>query len=221
MRTRTEQVQAYRFVTRRIVSALLSGEPETTERPMRRFGMAIFGSSMLAVIVFAVVGVIGFLNPASGALEDKSIVIERETGARFVFADGRLHPVLNYASARLALENPNPPVRSMSQRALRGFPRGPVIGIPNAPDALPERSALTRGPWSVCNRRRDTGSRDYLTQLIVGDVPSGGRAIGDAGIMIKWTTSANRVNLSLIWNGHRHLISDRAQIGRASCRERV
>ena len=57
------RLQAYRFVTRRIVSALLSGEPETTERPMRRFGLAVFGSAMVAAIVFAGVGVVGFLFP--------------------------------------------------------------------------------------------------------------------------------------------------------------
>src|SRR5262245_16043321 len=117
MRTRTEQVQAYRFVTRRIVSALLSGEPETTERPMRRFGMAIFGSSMVAAIVFAGVGVYGFINPAGGALEDKSIVIERETGARYVFVNGKLHPVLNYASARLIVNEENPVMKTVSQRS--------------------------------------------------------------------------------------------------------
>ena len=45
MQSRRDQLQAYRFVTRRIVSAMLSGEPETTERPMRRFGLAVFGTS--------------------------------------------------------------------------------------------------------------------------------------------------------------------------------
>ncbi|TML24664.1 MAG: type VII secretion protein EccB, partial [Actinobacteria bacterium] len=53
MQTRREQVRAYRFVTRRVVSALLSGEPETTDLPMRRLSIAIFGSAMLAIIVFA------------------------------------------------------------------------------------------------------------------------------------------------------------------------
>ena len=32
-----------------------------------------------------------------------SLIIEKETGNRFILADGRLHPVLNYASARLLL----------------------------------------------------------------------------------------------------------------------
>src|SRR5258705_2271081 len=103
MQTRRDQLQAHRFVARRIVSAMLSGEPETTDRPMRRFGLAVFGSAMLAAIIFAGVGVVGFIFPSGAKLADPSIVIERETGARYVFVNGLLHPVLNYASARLLL----------------------------------------------------------------------------------------------------------------------
>jgi len=55
VQTRREQVRAYRFVNRRMVSALLTGDPENQDLPMRRLGMAIFGSAMLAVIIFAVV----------------------------------------------------------------------------------------------------------------------------------------------------------------------
>ena len=35
MWTRREQHQAYRFLSRRIVSTMLAGEPEGTEVPMR------------------------------------------------------------------------------------------------------------------------------------------------------------------------------------------
>ena len=67
MQTRRDQLQAYRFVTRRIVSALLSGEPETNERPMRRYGLAVFGGAMIATIVFAGAGVIGLHVPVRRA----------------------------------------------------------------------------------------------------------------------------------------------------------
>src|SRR4051812_28880045 len=102
MRTRRDQVQAYRFVTRRIVSALLSGEPETSELPMRRLGMAVFGSTMVALIVLGIVGAYGLFTSNRAPLETGTLVIERETGAKFVYReDGKLYPTLNYASARL------------------------------------------------------------------------------------------------------------------------
>ena len=54
-----------------MVSALLSGDPENQDLPMRRLGMAIFGSAMLAVIIFAVVAVYGVYNPGGGSLSDQ------------------------------------------------------------------------------------------------------------------------------------------------------
>ena len=110
MQTRREQVRAYRFVTRRVVSALLSGEPETTDLPMRRLSIAIFGSAMLAIIVFAGIGAYALLKSGHGQPTDSALIIERETGARFVYLDDHLlYPVRNYASARLLLGKPDPP----------------------------------------------------------------------------------------------------------------
>jgi len=210
MRTRTEQVQAYRFVTRRIVSALLSGEPETTERPMRRFGMAIFGSSMVAAIVFAGVGVYGFINPTGSALDDPSIVIERESGARFVYTKGKLHPVLNYTSARLIVNSDNPAIRTVSAKSLRAYPRGPLVGIVNAPDALPDRRQLATGPWSVCSQPLSDGSQEYATQLIINDVPPGGEPLGDKALLVIRQVGANNVSRYLVWNGRRMFINQRS-----------
>jgi type VII secretion protein EccB len=221
MRTRTEQVQAYRFVTRRIVSALLSGEPETTERPMRRFGMAIFGSSMVAAIIFAGVGVYGFINPSGAALENNSIVVERESGARYVYVDGKLHPVLNYASARLIVKEENPAIRTVSQRSLRNYPRGPLVGIPNAPDALPDRRSLATGPWSVCSQPLTEGSQEYVTQLIVNDVPPGGEPLGDRALLATRRTTQGGVSRYFIWHGLRMTVNSRSlqAIGRADATE--
>lgn len=201
MGTRSEQVQAYRFVTRRIVSALLSGEPETTERPMRRFGMAIFGSVMVATLIFAGAGVYGFLNPTARSLPDKSIVIERETGARYVFFNGALHPVLNYASARLVLGTADAPVQTVSEKSLRGRPRGRPVGIANAPDPLPTRAALTGAPWSVCSSPRQAGAPDLATQLGVADVPTGGEPLGDSALLL--TRSAGGSSHHLVVGGRR------------------
>lgn len=202
MRTRREQVQAYRFVTRRISSALLSGEPETTELPMRRMGLAIFASAMLAAIVVAIVGVIAVLNPGGGRPDDPSIVIERETGARFVYVDERLHPVLNYSSARLIIGEPQPASKTLSRKSLRGIPRGEPVGIPNAPDSLPDRGALLGPPWSTCSMRREPGSTILASHLLVGSVPAGGAELGRDSLLVSSGTDTDAARY-LLWDNHK------------------
>ncbi|MFE0589622.1 type VII secretion protein EccB [Micromonospora echinospora] len=184
MRTRRDQVQAYRFVTRRIVSALLSGDPETTDLPMRRLGLAVFGSAMVAAIVLAGAGVYGLLTKGGAPLEPNTLVIEKETGATYVFVDGRLYPTLNYASARLILGEENPQTRSMSQASIRERPRGRMVGIAGAPDGLPDRSSLVGLPWSVCNMPDAADPRRSTTRLVVDRQLSGGSPLGEQAILV-------------------------------------
>src|SRR5262245_35275620 len=203
MRTRREQVQAYRFVTRRISSALLFGEPETTELPMRRLALALFGSVMVAAIVFAGVGVYGLLNPGGRVPQENALIIERETGAKYVYLQGKLHPVLNYTSARLILGQANPTIRAMSRRSLEDVPRGLPVGIPDVPDALPERSALLGLPWSVCSSPLAPTSVTLATHLFVGQAPAGGSALaGDEGLLVT-AGSPGDTELYLLWRNHR------------------
>ncbi|SCL35740.1 type VII secretion protein EccB [Micromonospora pallida] len=194
MRTRRDQVQAYRFVTRRTVSALLSGDPETTDLPMRRLGLAVFGSAMVAAIVLAGAGVYGLMTKRSAPLEANTLVIEKETGATYVFVDGRLYPTLNYTSARLIIGDAAPPVRSMSQASIRERPRGRMVGIVGAPDDLPDRSSLVGLPWSVCNTPDPDDPRRSTTRLVLNQRLSGGTPLGDQAILVSV-------------NGQRHLLS--------------
>jgi type VII secretion protein EccB len=208
MQTRRDQLQAYRFVTRRIVSAMLSGEPETTERPMRRFGLAVFGSAMLATIIFAGVGVYGFIFPSGAKLGDPSIVIEKETGARFVYVDGQLHPVLNFASARLLIGAETPEIKTVSAKSLTSYPRGRAVGIANLPDPLPVRAAVAQLGWSGCSLRRSPGSADIVTHLLVGTAPAGGEPLTDRSLLVAPTNTPNR--LWLLGNGRRFPVNSGA-----------
>ncbi|GAA3453720.1 type VII secretion protein EccB [Dactylosporangium matsuzakiense] len=188
MRTRSEQVQAHRFVTRRIVSALLSGEPETTDLPMRRLGLAIFGSVMLATIVFAAFGIYGQINPGGGSVEENSIVIEEESGARFVYLQGRLYPVLNYASARLIMGSATPSVSTVSSKKLRDIPRGVPVGIAGAPDSLPDAKSLLGLPWQVCEGPRSASTATLTTSLLIGSAVPDGAGLGDEGMLMQLGT---------------------------------
>jgi type VII secretion protein EccB len=184
-----------------MVSALLTGDPENQDLPMRRLGMAIFGSAMLAVIIFAVVAVYGVYNPGGGSLADDTLVIERETGARFVYTGGTLYPVANFASARLVLGEPNPKRQTVSQATLRGRPRGPMLGIAGAPDALPDPGALVGLPWSVCGAPTVNGGS--ATQLMVGRQLAGGAQLGEQSLLV--SAGSDRY---LIWHNHRMQIRD-------------
>jgi type VII secretion protein EccB len=212
MRTRREQVQAHRFVTRRIVSALLSGEPETSELPMRRLGLALFGSVLVAAIVLAVVGVIGFVNPGGGRAEAGELVIMRETGARYVLVDRTLHPVLNWTSALLFAGSDQPAVRQMSRRSLSAYDIGAPIGIPGAPDPPPDRKALLRLPWSVCSVTAAGGSTAITTQVLVGRAPSGGAGPGDAALLVATGGEGTPETRYLIWDDRRFRVTDDAAL---------
>jgi type VII secretion protein EccB len=207
--TRNEQVRAHRFVTRRIVSAMLAGEPESTEQPGRRLALTLVASVIVATIVLAVVGIYGFINPTGGVPNEDDIIIMRETGARFVYVDGQLHPVLNYASALLVVGTPNPQVRTMSRRSLQKVPRGQPVGIPGAPDPPPDRAALDGLPWSVCGAVPAGTTGRVPTQLFTGRVPAGGAPLGARAVLVSTNRTGNSLPMYLLWNDHRLRITDR------------
>lgn len=185
MRTRRDQVQAYRFMIRRVVSAMLSGEPEAVERPMRRLGLSMFASTMVAALVLAGAGVWGLVTGQGSELDGDMLVIQGDTHSRYVYLDGVLYPVANLASARLILQSANPEQRdNVPASALQDLPRGDTLGINGAPDALPPPESLLGTPWRVCSVPPDADSREPSTTLVVGgDFPDGVN-IGDQGLYV-------------------------------------
>ncbi|MFC0097708.1 type VII secretion protein EccB [Micromonospora marina] len=186
MRTRRDQVQAYRFVTRRIVSALLSGDPETNDLPMRRLGMAVFGSVVAAAVVLGGVGAYGQLTSNSAPLEPNTLVIERETGATYyVGEDEVLHPTLNYASARLIVNDAGAQPRTMSQASIKDRPRGRLVGIVGAPDDLPDRRSLVGLPWSVCDVPDPNDPQRSTAHLVIDRALPGGTTLTDRAVVVR------------------------------------
>src|SRR5205823_8000537 len=99
----------------------------------------------------AVAAVIGLIFPAAGSGWQKPgvLIVEKETGTRYLYVSGRLHPVLNLASVRLLTQG-QPTVESVSSRALAGLPHGTPLGIPGAPDSLPDPARLLSAGWLIC-----------------------------------------------------------------------
>jgi type VII secretion protein EccB len=207
MTTRRDQLQSYQFMTQRVISAFVMRETDPQQSPLRRGVGALFGGLMIAVLVAAGVGVYGLLTKVGGNTWRKpgSVVVEKESGATFVYLDGRLHPTLNYTSALLAAGRPGTPVVRLSSGTLGDVPRGVTMGIPNAPDSLPAANRRAGLPWTVCATRDadGTGSAvDTVTLALAGE-PSGARAVGDDGLLVK--DAALGMNY-LVWHGRRHLV---------------
>lgn len=151
MQTKREQVRAHTFQAQRLVRGVLLAEPEHHEQPFSRSATGTLVGILLSLVLLAGFAVYGLLRPGAGpALAGTTnLVIEKETGTRFVVDGGRLRPVANLASA-LLLAGPQPQTQTLTRRRTRLLPRAPAIGIVGAPDDVPRPDGLTTSGWSVC-----------------------------------------------------------------------
>ena len=201
--TQRDQAHAYRFLARRQSSALVRGDPEGPDAPMRKLAIASFGSVMVALLMVAAAGVFGLLRPggATGWRSGQALILEKETGTRFLYTGGQLHPVLNYASARLVLGQQGFAMVSVSQASLRGIPRGRPVGIPGAPDELPTPATLVTGPWSVCSlpAHDQAGAISPYVRVSAGPVVGGPVLSGNHGLLLAGLDGT----IYLVWNDQR------------------
>ena len=148
MASTKEQAEAYNYEGRRQATSLMTGRDEARTDPRRRINRVTVGGVLIGVLVMAGFGIAGFFGAGRGpALPQSGAVLVAGSGDRYVIVDGRLHPVLNLASALLVGGGQSTQVRPA---ALDDLPRGLPVGIPDAPDALPPPDRLTGGPWTVC-----------------------------------------------------------------------
>ncbi|WP_188191152.1 type VII secretion protein EccB [Nonomuraea sp. SYSU D8015] len=202
MQTQKDLYQAHRLMTQRLGLALLQGEPDVPESPMRRQNVATFAGILVAVLIVAGFGIWGLLKPgnATKLTEAGQLLIEEETGASYVYnqQSGKLQPVANYVSARLMLGEENIKVRTVSAESLAGFGRGQKVGIQGAPDSLPKRERLVKAPWSACvvEGVDATGMRKPFVTLVagtdVGGTPVGGEALVVSEGQNSWVLWANQ-----------------------------
>lgn len=186
MQTRKDLLQAHRLMTQRASQALILGEPDTPDQPLRRLNVATFIGVMIAIIVTAGFGIVGLIAGGGGTqgLEQPgTIIIEKETGARYIWClDGsrKLCPVANYTSAKLLTGSDASKQRLVSRDSLAKYDRGQTVGIPGAPDTLPDATKLVKMPWSACVRAADlpNGGHTSLVTVVAGK-PIGGSPLPD------------------------------------------
>src|SRR5918998_6944580 len=148
MATTREQAEAYNYEGRRQATTLMTGEDEARRDPRRRINRVTAAGVLVGVLVMAGFGIAGFLGAGRGpGLPESGGVLVSGTGDRYVVLEGRLHPALNLASALLVGGGSLTQVRA---GVLDTLPRGLPVGIPDAPDALPQPDRLSDAPWTVC-----------------------------------------------------------------------
>jgi len=186
-------LQAHQLMTRRVALALLCGQPDSPNQPLRRMNTATVTSIMAGVIVAAAFGILGLLAPApaTGLTAAGTLVVDQDTATSYVPCDsGKLCPALNYTSALLALDTTAVSRVAVHQNSLARYPIGPTIGIPGLPQDLPTASNLIKGPWSVCVAGERTtlvgGESTGGTALAPGQAVLAATGGGDAGDWVLW-----------------------------------
>ncbi|MBM7075249.1 type VII secretion protein EccB [Micromonospora humida] len=203
MQSRRDQVQAQSHLLGRLTAALVAGEPDGLETPHRRTTVGLLAGVLVAALVVGGFTLYGFFAPGGATAWRKagSLVVEKETGSRYLYLDGRLRPVLNYASARLLLGE-ELAVVTVSAKSLRGVAHGQPLGIVGAPDVLPAGGLAGVG-WTACAPSATdlAGTETTALTLSVAPAADGTPLAADRAVLVRPTGDPTAGYL--IWNGQR------------------
>jgi type VII secretion protein EccB len=212
MASRRDELRAHQFLKQRAVSALVVQQTDPELPPFRKPSVAAWGSLAIALVGLTIAGVLGLFGHKSAPKiqAGKNVIVEKGTGARFVFLSGRLEPVANYSSALLALGD-HLSTQTLDSSALATLPRGPTVGITGAPDELPGAKQLLPGDWTMCSQpsTNDAGGRVDHSLLLIGQDAGGGTAVGDRAALVTVAATGKQY---LVWHGYRHEITDRRAV---------
>ncbi|NUR73285.1 MAG: type VII secretion protein EccB [Hamadaea sp.] len=215
MPSRQDQLHSYQFSVQRVVSALVMRETDPAQFPFRRVTVAGFASLMIGVVLIAGFGVYAlFTGGASDSWKQKdgAVLQEKGTGAHYVLRDGVLHPTLNLASALLYAGGNSRSVIEVSAKSLATVPRGPMVGIPDAPDSVPTADRLVNSTWTVCTlpvadaAPDESGQRSLLAVGNLLGVADGGTALTEETGMAVSVPGDD--DAWLIWRQRRFLVKN-------------
>lgn len=151
MASTRDLVETQTHERRRLHTAFTRGvRGEDESEPATPLRGAVAGSALTVLLVLGG-RALGLLGPAlPDGWDEASLVIVREDGSRYVGVDGTLHPVPNVASARLLADPGAFHLVHVGADDIAGVSRGPALGIPGAPDALPPVDRLVTTGWLAC-----------------------------------------------------------------------
>ncbi|WP_433393261.1 type VII secretion protein EccB [Micromonospora sp. KLBMP9576] len=210
MPSRQDQLHSYQFTVQRAVAALVMRETDPAQSPFRRLAGAGLASVLVAAIGLGGFALYGLFTGGGSTWRDPgAVIVEKESGARFVYREEKLHPVLNYASALLIIGAERPKTVLVSRRAIDGVPRGLPLGIADAPDSLPARGRLSTAAWTVCSVPGTEADRSAPRSALLIGVPGGeGRPLGEEALLLRHPDGG----LHLVWHQRRYLVRDASRV---------
>jgi type VII secretion protein EccB len=201
--SRQDQLHSYQYSLQRVVAALVTHDPDPSRSPFRRVGSTALVSVLIAMVALGGTAAYAAITNrgASDAKGEGTVYIEKETGAQFIYykPDGKLHPVLNFSSGLLIIRSPDASSERVPRKTLAKVPRGELMGIPGAPDALPGRDNLTAAPWAVCSQQ-NAGTPQSV--LVIGDPIKGGAPATAGALLVKDPTDTT----FLVYGNHKFRI---------------
>jgi len=194
------QVSGYRFLLRRIECALLGEGP--AGEPPRAQTVSLTVGCLVAALAIAGCALLALLRPQP-ELDRARIVMGRDSGALYVRVGDVWHPVLNLASARLiaaTAANPQP----VPETELGRTKRGPMLGIPGAPQLIGPPLSGDESAWTICDTD-GVGSTGAATTVLVGRAEGSSvrRLAAEQAIVV---APGQGLPAYLLYNGQRALV---------------
>lgn len=196
MASKRDLVEAHAFNRRRLTTAFLSGAPGGREVEPARYGRPLIGGLVLALILVAGAAVAGVLKPTVDKdwLQD-GMVVAKDSGSRFAAFEGTLYPVINTTSARLALASDGKlSITYVPDKLIAKQDLGVTVGIPGAPDSLPDSSQLVQSGWTACT------NSERGVKLRIASKPAAD-SVDDGAIVV---SSAADKKLYVVAGSHRY-----------------
>ncbi|MEU7167912.1 type VII secretion protein EccB [Streptomyces morookaense] len=179
MASRRDELNAYTFAKKRTVAAFLQPSPTGTEEGAPRPLRTVLPGIVAGALLVAGCGAWGMFRPtAPKGWDDPEahVIVGSDSTTRYVVlkTDGKkqLHPVLNFASAKLLLTPDKSTVIKVKESELDNghIPRGPTLGIPYAPDRMPAApEAGRKKQWAVCEQPGGNGKTTQKAVFVFAD----------------------------------------------------
>ncbi|WP_219107274.1 type VII secretion protein EccB [Austwickia sp. TVS 96-490-7B] len=216
-RSTKTQVQAYRFGVQRLKDAVATGQSYRRTLNAPRHGTALLIGVLIAAVGLAGMAVYGIIKPAP-SVGDALVLVDTDSGVPYVVRDKTLHPATNLASAMLAADtgDGDVPVRSQSQivrrvnaESIKDMARGSLLGIPDAPGAIPDDTHQLDSRWTVCDEslsdpgRPPGATRSLRTTVAIGETSGASTPPAETAHLV---TADNGKTTYLLMGGQRSKI---------------
>ncbi|KJY41212.1 type VII secretion protein EccB [Streptomyces sp. NRRL B-1568] len=179
MASRRDELNAYTFARKRTVAAFLRPSPTGSEEGAPRALSTVLPGVVIGALLVAGFGAWGMFKPTAPKGWDEAeahVIVGSDSTTRYVVlvTDGKkqLHPVLNFASAKLLLKPDKSTIIKVKESELDSgrISRGPTLGIPYAPDRMPSAGeAGKKKQWAVCEQPGGNGKTTQKAVFLFAD----------------------------------------------------